>query len=84
MLTFAIVRNPVRNPVRKTVRNTARISTQTATRSAALGLSALCTLAILSSINLLAMPATNDAVMARPEAPAPVIVIVIEGKRLHS
>ena len=60
---------------------TARNSTQTATRTAALGLSMLCTLAILSSINLLAMPASTDAVMAKSEVPLQ--VIVIEGKRLR-
>lgn len=86
MFTSASVRNTVRNIVRNTVRNTARNATRTsrqsATRGAALGLSALCTLVILGSINLLAMPTTTDAVMARSEAP--VQVIVIEGKRLHS
>ncbi len=78
MLTFANLHNTVPN----TVRDAARTSSQTATGGAALGLSALCTLAVLGSIHLLAMPTTTDAVMARSEAP--VQVIVIEGKRLHS
>ena len=63
--------------------NTPRISTQTATRSAALGLSALCTLAVLASINLLATPAASNTVMATFDTPA-AQVIVIEGKRLRS
>ena len=63
--------------------NTPRISTQTATRSAALGLSALCTLAVLASINMLAAPAAHDTVMVTFDTPA-AQVIVFEGKRLRS
>ena len=62
--------------------NTPRISTQVVIRSIAFGLSALITMTLLGGINLLATPASHDAVMATFETPA-AQVIVIEGKRLR-
>ena len=56
--------------------NTARISTQTATRTVAFGLSAVVTVALLGSINLLAMPAAPDAVMATFNAPAAQVIVI--------
>ena len=56
--------------------NTARISTQTATRTVAFGLSAVVTVALLGSINLLAMPAAPDTVMATFNAPAAQVIVI--------